>query len=424
MFTQALEDKPAQLQKLAYLKILEPHEQKSLKIKESATIGRAVENELCVQDPYVSQRHFRVEALIRGFRLKDLDSRNGTFLNGVKIKEAWLENGDQVSFGQSSLLFTHREEVQPTLKSLNKDWSRQLQQMPMIAASEQPVLITGESGTGKEVLARWIHENSPRATKPFVSVNCSALSESLVESELFGHVKGSFTGAANHRQGAFLSADGGTLFLDEIGDLPLTLQPKLLRALENQEVRPVGSDQTLKTNVRILAATHQNIRKRINGGLFREDLYYRLNVVNLQPPSLKDRMEDFDSLIYEFAKRYRVRFSFGAIQALKEHSWPGNIRELKNTVARASALYGRNLITNSELNDLVELKTPVSIVKPDRLGRLKAMEREAIIEALVAHRGNQRKAAAQLGLPKSTLHDRIRSFEIDLSVIKRPMPRA
>jgi len=168
-----------------------------------------------------------------------------------------------------------------------------------------------------------IHDYSGRSEGPFVSVNCSALTESLVESELFGHVKGSFTGATSDRKGAFEAARGGTLFLDEIGDLPLSLQPKLLRALENQEIKPVGSDKTLKTDVRIVTATHKNLEKLVIEKTFRSDLFFRIHVVKISIPSLKERMEDFEDLLYHFSREMRVRFSVGAIEKLKEHSWPG-----------------------------------------------------------------------------------------------------
>ena len=194
-----------------------------------------------------------------------------------------------------------------------------------VATSSCPVLILGPSGTGKDVLANAIHNSSKKSGAPFISVNCSALTETLVESELFGHTKGSFTDAVSDRKGAFEAARGGTLFLDEIGDLPYSLQAKLLRALENNEIRPVGSDRSIKTDVRIIAATHQNLYNKIRDGEFRADLFYRLNVITIETPALKERIEDFDNLLYSFARQMRVRFSFNAIKTLKKHDWPGNI---------------------------------------------------------------------------------------------------
>ncbi len=185
-----------------------------------------------------------------------------------------------------------------------------------VAKTDFPVLILGPSGTGKDVIAQALHQTSDRQG-PFLSVNCSALSETLIESELFGHVKGSFTGAVNDRKGAFEAARGGTLFLDEIGDLSYNLQAKLLRALENGEIRAVGADRNTQTDVRIIAATHQNLGEKIREGSFRSDLYYRLNVVTVTPPALNLRMEDFEGLLYGFARSMRVRFSHGAIVSLK-----------------------------------------------------------------------------------------------------------
>jgi DNA-binding NtrC family response regulator len=236
----------------------------------------------------------------------------------------------------------------------------------------------------------------------------------------------------NDRKGAFESARTGTLFLDEIGDLPLSLQPKLLRALENREIRPLGSDRAVETDVRIVAATHKNLLKAVSMGRFREDLFYRLNVCHLRPPALNERPEDFEDLLYQFAKQYRVRFSFNAIIALKNHPWPGNIRELKNTIARASAYYPGKQIEPEDLSAILE---PVIKVGPEvhfvsesdphvvptvitQSTALKEIEREMIIRSLAANHGNQRRAALELGVPKSTLHDRIKTYGIDVQLFK------
>ncbi|MEQ1878593.1 MAG: sigma 54-interacting transcriptional regulator, partial [Bdellovibrionia bacterium] len=258
----------------------------------------------------------------------------------------------------------------------------------------------------------------------FVSVNCSALSESLVESELFGHVKGSFTGATHDRKGAFEAARGGTLFLDEIGDLPPALQPKLLRALENREIRPVGADRTVETDVRIIAATHQNLRYKIQTGMFRSDLYFRLNVIKINIPDLKDRSEDFEDILNTFCKEMRVRFSYPAILELKKHSWPGNIRELKNAVARASALFQGVRIDEARIPQLIDA-VPIQEIPESQAANMpfiKELEREMIRQRLVANQGNQRKTAADLNMPKSTLHDRIKSYGIDVDGLLKENP--
>jgi DNA-binding NtrC family response regulator len=389
------------------------------------TIGRDLSCELSLPDPFVSARHARIERQDNKFIVRDLHSRNGTFLNGSRIKEAELCINDQIRFGETVYFFSEAASKPNSMNSKNTEWSKQLERLPVFAATDFPILITGPSGSGKDILARQIHELSKRERAPFISINCSALSESLIESELFGHIKGSFTGATHDRKGAFEAARGGTLFLDEVGDLPLNLQPKLLRALENSEIRPVGSDRSIEIDVRIIAATHKNLSFQIKHGNFREDLFYRLNVCHLRPPSLAQRMEDFDQLFYLFAKQYRVRFSFNAIARLKEHPWPGNIRELKNLVARASAYFPGKHIQPEDLAAILDTAPSeppaqkmqnISTTPHDGVGQnlVKSVEREMIIRSLIQHRGNQRRAAAELGIPKSTLHDRIKTYQIDL----------
>jgi transcriptional regulator with GAF, ATPase, and Fis domain len=291
----------------------------------------------------------------------------------------------------------------------------------------------GPSGAGKEILANAIHASSRRRQGPFVTINCSALSESLIESELFGHVRGSFTGATHDRKGAFEIARGGTIFLDEIGDLPLSLQPKLLRTLENKEIRPVGSDRTVETDVRVIAATHKDLEGMVYQNRFREDLYWRLNVCSIRPPALRDRMEDFTDLVYFFCKQMRVRLSYGAIESLKDHSWPGNIRELKNVISRASAYYPGHHIQAEEIETLIDRPLQLApealhLADPSAINAagaqntggsvMREIEREMIIRRLVANHGNQRKTAIDLGMPKSTLHDRLKTYSIDLAQIK------
>lgn len=309
-----------------------------------------------------------------------------------------------------------------TLQSRNLFWNAELQSLPRVAQTDFPVLLLGPSGTGKDVLAHTIHKSSKRAYAPFVCVNCSALSENLIESELFGHVRGAFTGAMSDRKGAFESARNGTLFLDEIGDLSPSLQAKLLRALENSEIRPVGSDTIIKTNVRIIAATHQNLSQKIYDGEFRSDLFFRLNVVSLHTPALKDRLEDFEDLIYTFSKQMRVRFSFDAIQNLKMHSWPGNIRELRNLVARAAAIYAGQQIDLQKADHLLRgsaAMAPLSEENPQgRISVIKEVEKQIILKKLQENRGNQRKTAIQLGMPKSTLSDRLRQYAINPKLFK------
>lgn len=390
-----------------------------LELGDLTVLGRDSNCAIQLSDHYVSTRHARIERTESGFLLRDLRSRNGTFVNGVRVLEAKLADGDTLQLGHSTLKFTsgHRSaKGKEPLKSRNPQWNSTLERLDAMAQTDQPALLCGPSGTGKEVISNQLHQLSRRAQYPLVSVNCSALSESLIESELFGHIRGSFTGATHDRRGAFEAARGGTLFLDEIGDLPLALQPKLLRALENSEIRPVGSDRSIITDVRIIAATHQDLRQMVRERRFRQDLYFRLNVIRIQLPTLTSRLEDFDELIYSFAKQFRVRFSFAAIEALKQHSWPGNIRELRNLVARARAYFPGQEILVDHLKELIEPAVePAKPIASGQLSTLKEIEIQLIQDRLVAHRGNQRRVAQDLGMPKSTLHDRIRGYGIDIS---------
>lgn len=410
--------------KTAYLLWKDSEQKNHQEIGEFLTIGRDSANAITLTDSYVSLRHVRIEKKNQHFFIKDMRSRNGTFVNGAKIQEAQLQDGDRILIGQTEFQFASQasfEEDQILLTSKNLDWSEQLERIPSIAQSDLSVLLLGPSGTGKEVIAKLIHERSSRRMFPMVCVNCSALSESLVESELFGHVKGSFTGATNDRKGAFEAARGGTLFLDEIGDLPLSLQPKLLRALENQQIRPVGSDRTIETNVRIIAATHQNLKDRVSEERFRADLYFRLNVVQMKTPSLVNRPEDFDSLFYHFARIQKVRFSFAAIEKMKDHSWPGNIRELRNTIQRAKAYFGNREVEERDVAQLIEALPPTSNSHSSIRNKnfLKEIEHEMILSRLKANQGNQRQTAVQLGIPKSTLNDRIKAYGIDLTQFRK-----
>lgn len=382
-----------------------------------------------VNGPQIEARHARLEIREGKFMIKDLRSVSGTFVNGAQVLEAVLKDADIVTIGPLDFVVHDNllKKKDFPLSSRNEYWNEQLKSLASVAISKFPVLLLGPSGAGKDVVAQTLHQGSGLTESPFMSVNCSALTETLVESELFGHVKGSFTGAINDRKGAFEAARGGTLFLDEIGDLPYGLQAKLLRALENNEIRPVGSDKSIKTNVRIIAATHQNLYQKIREGSFRSDLFYRLNVITIEAPALKERLEDFDELLYSFARQMRVRFSFNAILELKKHDWPGNIRELRNVVARASALYPKEYIEEKHIDVLLNKKeklahaaTGVNYSSGDasQMSVIKEIEKQMILKRLAANQGNQKRTAVDLGMPKSTLHDRIRNYSIDIEQFK------
>jgi two-component system response regulator AtoC len=287
------------------------------------------------------------------------------------------------------------------------------------------VLITGESGTGKELVARGIHNKSPRASKPFVAVNCGSIPENLLESEFFGHVRGAFTGADQDRKGLFEGADGGTLFLDEIGELPLTMQVKLLRVLQEHEIRRVGATRDTKVDVRILAATAKNLADETRDGRFREDLFYRLNVIHIHLPPLKDRTGDIPLLCDYFAKKHSVRMGAekvldiapSAMKLLVQHQWPGNVRELENVIERAVILADKNVILPENLPE--KLSGPKQDRRlDDLLGTLsikegrKILEHRLITRALESTGGNKSKSAALLEISYPSLLEKIKKYQI------------
>lgn len=335
-------------------------------------------------------------------------------------------------------------------KSFVVGQSRQMQDIYRTIArlrnADLTVLMTGESGTGKEVVARALHQFSRWNDGPFVAVNMAAIPRELIESELFGHEKGAFTGATQKNIGRFEQARGGTLFLDEIGDMPFDAQTRLLRVLQEGEFTPVGGRRAVKTNVRIIAATHQDIRSLVHSGKFREDLYYRLNVVPLHVPPLRDRAEDIPALVQHFARQagHAKVFEPAAMQAIKDYRWPGNIRELENFIKRLSALHAEDIMdvetVKAELakhavqapvqgiylaaNNDVSIADAVTrtlatdmaaFEKPDLYGRiLRQMEKPLITEVLAYTRGNQIRAAEILGLNRNTLRKKIRDLDIDV----------
>ena len=300
-----------------------------------------------------------------------------------------------------------------------------LQIISTVAPTEASVLITGESGTGKELVARALHEGSARAGRPLVTVNCAALAENLLESELFGHEKGSFTGADRRREGRFTQADGGTLFLDEIGEMPLPLQAKLLRALQQGEVQRVGSDAPITVDVRVLAATNRDLRREAAEKRFREDLYFRLNVISIEVPSLRSRSEDIPLLAAHFLQRFAERnrknikgFAPQALDSMLRYSWPGNVRELENAVERAVILCNGDLITGRELPSGVADAPVAETPAPEGGGSLAGLsldtvERRAIEETLRQTGDNKSEAARRLGITRATLHNKLRKYGLE-----------
>lgn len=289
--------------------------------------------------------------------------------------------------------------------------------LPTIARSDSTVLIEGESGTGKELVARSLHQHSSRVKKPFISVNCGALPETLLESELFGYRAGAFTGANRDKPGRFALAEGGTIFLDELGDTPRPLQLKLLRVLEERSYIPLGGVHSVRANVRVLAATHVDLEALVRKGLFREDLYYRINVVSLRLPPLRERMEDVPLLVDHFISRLSTQqgkavdgITSSAMKVLLGHDFPGNVRELANIVEHAFVLCPAGLIEREHLPD--RIKTDVSPSMETARNSLRELERRNIISALERNGGNRVAAARELGIHKTTLFRKLRKYGI------------
>ncbi len=287
----------------------------------------------------------------------------------------------------------------------------------LVAPTEATVLIQGESGTGKELLADAVQRNSLRSDQPFIKLNCAALHENLFESELFGHEKGAFTGAASQRQGRFELADGGTLFLDEIGDMSLTTQAKVLRILQQGEFERLGGAETRRVDVRIVAATHRDLRRMVDEGTFRQDLYFRLAVVPLEIPALRERPQDIPELVDHFVQRYAERnrkqidrVSPAALEKLCSWEWPGNIRELENCIERAVILCPGEEIGLQELPAGLRDIAPAAGPVPPVGTSLKQMERQLILQTLEQTGGNRTRAAELLGITRQTLHNKLREY--------------
>ncbi|HEX3769690.1 MAG TPA: sigma 54-interacting transcriptional regulator [Polyangiaceae bacterium] len=401
----------------------------SRRIGDRLRIGKAPDNDLVLADDTVSRHHCELTRAPDGLHVRDLGSTNGTKVQGARVTEAVVQPGVVLKVGEIEIavrMAVRSVEVMPSDKTwFGGAFGQSLAMrsifgiLERIAPTDATVLLEGETGTGKDVLARAIWNESPRAQGPFVVVDCGAVSYSLLESELFGHERGAFTGAVAARQGAFELADGGTVFLDEIGELPLDVQPKLLRVLETKEFRRVGGNRTLKTNVRVLAATKRNLQREVQAGKFREDLYFRLAVVPVTVPALRGRREDIPGLVDHILKAAStgtapVRVSEETMQGLVAHDWPGNVRELRNVLDRA--LYMAQATGQGELS-IVSLPTssaaPADVFhfeqgKTYRETRAKydgEFERRYVKWLLGRHGGNVSAASRDAKMDRKHLHD-------------------
>ncbi len=389
-------------------------------------IGTHPSNDIVIEDPAVSRFHCRLVPDHNGWRIEDSGSLNGTHLQGLNIHSALLPPDATLAIGHSLIRIQSANMSERTLVPMMPSFGaltgtgRAMRKLfallEKVAASEINCFIHGESGTGKELVATEIVQRGVRADKPFVVVDCGAISPTLVESELFGHARGAFTGADRDRVGAFEAADGGTVFLDEIGELPLEVQPKLLRALEQREIRRVGETKTRKVNVRVISATNRDLEREVNKGSFRGDLYFRIAVITVRVPPLRERTEDLPYLIRSFLSQLSAESSeslFGpeVLAELGTHEWPGNVRELRNYVERSIVLQTARIsftptssgapMASAVAASTVDVNIPYKVAKE---ALIDGFERAYVRAVIAACNGNMTKAARMAGIDRMYLH--------------------
>lgn len=406
-------------------------------VKNVFSIGKNNINDVVIEDEFISGFHCKIDFRNSRFFLKDLQSTNGTILNGQKVFEAELKDQSVIEVGRTRFEFHVRQENKKISTTIQENYyhgivsqnPRMKEIFGLIESLKEissPIFIHGETGTGKELVARAIHETSDRRDERFITVNCGAIAKELIESELFGHEKGSFTGAAAQREGLFEQAHKGTIFLDEIGELPLELQPKLLRVLESGELRRVGSSKNQQVDVRIITATHRNLAEEIQLGRFREDLFYRIYVLAINLPTLRERMDDMPLLVDHFLKQAKNHFGQGlkkelsaqAMQKLAKHTWPGNVRELKNVIDRALAFSRTSEEVKAEhimFANTISSASATSSTAPKTEAEpqsLEQMEKQMISSTLEKNGWNKKTTATKLGIAKSTLHEKIKRYGI------------
>jgi DNA-binding NtrC family response regulator len=411
---------------------------------EPLVVGTGKECAITLDDPHVSNRHAELFRTSVGIVLRDLGSSNGTRIANIAIKEAVLSSGTEITVGTTKLRFEMGGEVGNLSRLAHEpvrddelafvparfggavgsslSMRRIFALLGRLAPTDLTITLVGETGTGKDVLARAIHDISPRASAPFVVFDCAAAPHSLIESDLFGHEKGAFTSAMTARTGVFERAHRGTLFIDEIGEMPLDLQPKLLRALEERQVQRLGGGGARPFDVRIIAATNRNLHSQVEAGAFRQDLFFRLSTAILSVPPLRDHVDDIPDLIAHFLAQMgrSLTVTPPALALLRAHDWPGNVRELKNVInaaaalARDSQLDVKDLVLFQQRHNTGATPTFVPVTTSSAAiaagQSLQAQEKAAIQQALQAHGGNRTHAARSLGIAISTLYTKIKKY--------------
>ncbi len=390
--------------------------QKATLAQRQISVGTSPANDLVLSDPTTSRFHFRIRAAEDGYRLLDAGSTNGTSVNGVRVRDGYLEDNCRIAVGNTTMVAYFRTDEATIELSADERFGdaigRSLAMSEVFAVArraartQSTVLLLGETGTGKDVLARAIHDNSPRARGPFVVFDCGAVSESLIESELFGHVRGAFTSADLDHAGVFERARGGTLLIDEIGELPPELQPKLLRAIDNRVITPVGGTEEVPVDVRIIAATNRDLWAMVARDEFRSDLFYRLAIVPIEVPPLRDRTEDIPliagHLLSEILADSPTELSAlrphfeEAFSDLKNYRWPGNVRELRNALERAVAMAEPSALAKDGISRLVELRSSLSRTlgtRPPLQVAREQFDRDYLRDILSATGGNLKRAA-------------------------------
>jgi DNA-binding NtrC family response regulator len=424
-----------------------PDRGKELSIeRERATVGRSLICDLVLADKAVSGTHFEIQALENGFILRDLESTNGTYCGDVQVREVWIKHGQTIRAGTTVLRFEPLDAMVAIDTSARDSFHELVGKsvrmreifalLERVGPTDLTVLIRGETGTGKELVARALHRASRRASHSLVVQDCSAIARELVESTLFGHEKGSFTGAIDRKLGCFETAERGTIFLDEVGELDIGLQPKLLRVLETRTIKRVGGTKEIPIDVRVVAATNRDLRKMVGQGGFREDLYYRLGVVTVELPALRERPEDIPLLVNSFLEQLALRRFPGedkrfevaddAMARLCAYAWPGNVRELRNTVERGASLaesmrleipdllpsstrLGAELASGGSASQFVDEGLPFKEAKQRVLDQFEASYLRALLDK---HGGNVTRSAQAAGLTRYHLRELAKRFGI------------